>query len=135
MREGASSLDFADTLYETPPLSEALFTWRHPDGTVVTNVPHLVAEHSPTGYEFGYGGSGPADLALNVVEALLRDVGFAGVRMACWRGSCFRLSYQVHQRFKRKFIEPMDRDGGRIPRAEMVRWLQEHTEGEEGCPF
>lgn len=25
-----------------------------------TNVPHLVAHHSPSGFEWGYGGSGPA---------------------------------------------------------------------------
>src|SRR5512135_81505 len=42
-----------------------------PDGTVVSEdeLRHLV-KHSPTGFSWGYGGSGPADLALSI----LRDV-------------------------------------------------------------
>jgi len=35
---------------------------------VSTNVPHHIVHHSPTGFEWGYGGSGPADLALNLAE-------------------------------------------------------------------
>lgn len=30
-------------------------------------LPHTLARHSPTGFAWGYGGSGPADLALNVL--------------------------------------------------------------------
>lgn len=33
-----------------------------------TNVPHLVVYYSPSGYEMGYVGNGPADLALNILE-------------------------------------------------------------------
>lgn len=33
-------------------------------------LPHLV-HHSPTGFEWGYGGSGPADLARSIVGDLL----------------------------------------------------------------
>ncbi|SMC07946.1 hypothetical protein SAMN00768000_3543 [Sulfobacillus thermosulfidooxidans DSM 9293] len=38
------------------------------DGHILGDLPHLV-RHSPTGFEWGYGGSGPADLAY----ALLAD--------------------------------------------------------------
>jgi hypothetical protein len=38
------------------------------EGDTSTNVPHLVTYHSPSGFAWGYGGSGPADLALTILE-------------------------------------------------------------------
>ena len=43
---------------------------RLPDGTAVFNIPQRIAHHSPTGMEWGYGGSGPADFALNVLHLI-----------------------------------------------------------------
>lgn len=52
---------------------------RDADGTVQAwvdeqgdyyQLPHLV-HHSPTGFEYGYGGSGPADLARSIVGDFL----------------------------------------------------------------
>jgi hypothetical protein len=42
---------------------------RSPDVTVTVDGRKLrhVVRHSPTGFEFGYGGSGPADLALSIL--------------------------------------------------------------------
>jgi hypothetical protein len=51
--------------------------------------------HSPTGFEWGYGGSGPAQLAL----ALLADVLQNDARAAI-----------LHQRFKWKFIATIPQD-------------------------
>jgi hypothetical protein len=51
--------------------------------------------HSPTGFEWGYGGSGPAQLAL----ALLADA----------TGND-RRAVKLHQRFKWKIIAPIKRD-------------------------
>lgn len=34
------------------------------------DLPHIV-RHSPTGFEYGYGGSGPADLALSMLTVVL----------------------------------------------------------------
>ncbi len=34
---------------------------------IITNVKRSIYKHSPTGYNFGYGGSGPADFALNLL--------------------------------------------------------------------
>jgi hypothetical protein len=50
-----------------------------PRGTVKTNVPHRVERSSPDGFEFGYGGSGPLDLALNAVEHLIQTLAEEGV--------------------------------------------------------
>ena len=53
--------------------------------TLVTNVPRLVTHHSPDGYEWGYGGSGPADFALNILENLLKMTGHSGATVKCWK--------------------------------------------------
>ena len=36
------------------------------DVTIREPLPHIL-RHSPTGFEFGYGGSGPADLAFSIL--------------------------------------------------------------------
>lgn len=69
-----------------------------------TNVPHLCIDHSPTGYEWGYEGSGPADLALNIVENILWDIGHRGPRMTCYSGSCFEAATYIHHSFKTAFL-------------------------------
>jgi hypothetical protein len=79
--------------------------WRMADGTHVAVVTDGelrplplrldLANHSPTGFEWGYAGSGPAQLAL----ALLAD---ATCRDATARA--------LHQAFKFKFITPLARD-------------------------
>lgn len=51
--------------------------------------------HSPCGFEWGYGGSGPAQLALALLAHALKDDGRA---------------VHLHQRFKRRVIEPLTRD-------------------------
>lgn len=64
-------------------------------------LPH-VAMHSPTGFEMGYGGSGPADLALSLLADALgasRDAAKyqspSGLEMLAW---------SLHQRFKAQVI-------------------------------
>lgn len=41
------------------------------DGEVYVNVQTRFVHHSPTGFGYGYGGSGPSDLALNILGAFL----------------------------------------------------------------
>lgn len=101
------------------------------DGEFITNVPALVCHHSPTGYSWGYHGSGPADLALNVLEWALRDRGYTGHRVKCWRGDCFGLAWDLHQQFKSEVIALIDPAGGTIS-ADFVRvWLKGHVDGNE----
>ena len=50
---------------------------RGADGTaVVDGIRQSWVWHSPTGFEWSYGGSGPADLALNILLAATADRGF-----------------------------------------------------------
>ena len=47
------------------PARDIVIERRH--GVVHPPVPHLVVHHSLHGFACGYGGSGPADLAMNIV--------------------------------------------------------------------
>ena len=53
-----------------------------------------LANHSPTGFEWGYAGSGPAQLALALLADVLKDDDRA---------------MRLHQRFKHKHIATLDR--------------------------
>jgi hypothetical protein len=75
--------------------------------TVHTNtqsypLPHVV-KHSPTGFEMGYGGSGPSDLALSILVHYFR----------CFKNSpgvARSLAEPLYQEFKREFIAPAGRE-------------------------
>lgn len=71
-------------------------------------LPHLV-RHSPTGFGIGYGGSGPADLALSILAHHLdtRDV-----------------EPRLYQAFKASFLAHPEHAGGRILTAAQIEaWL------------
>jgi len=88
------------------------------NGEPCVNIPHKLVVHSPDGFEWGYGGSGPADLALNIL-ALFTDE--ANAR-------------RLYQQFKRDFIAKIPREGGVIRREDIIAWLESHevkTEKEE----
>lgn len=98
-------------------------------GGCTTNVPHTVIWHSPTGFEWGYGGSGPADLALNILNAFVPP-GTDGVEpweinsVGNKRGICSATAGRLHQDFKRDFIAGMPREGGTIPAQEIRDWIE-----------
>jgi len=73
------------------------------------NIPHRHIKHSPDGFEWGYGGSGPADLALNILAA------YIGKEAAEKDG--------LYQEFKWDFIAPMSFRGGTIKREDVAVWL------------
>lgn len=92
-------------------------------GGLFTNVPHVVTDHSPTGFEFGYGGSGPADLALNVCQVYLNMQGYRGRKTKCWDGECWSLAWTLHQDFKREVIASVPREGAIIPFSVIEDWF------------
>jgi hypothetical protein len=77
---------------------------------IETNVPRRIIEHSPTGMEWGYGGSGPADFALNILSI------FIGEDAARYNG--------LYQLFKQEFVSPLPQAGGTIPRQAIEKWLE-----------
>lgn len=101
----------------------------HLEGKVVTNVPLLVIHHSPDGFNFGYAGSGPADLALNWLEWYCHEIMDWQLddqpRVPCFQHSCFRLAWQLHQAFKFQFIAPLKDNVNLISFAKLDLWVRE----------
>jgi len=70
--------------------------------------------HSPTGFEWGYAGSGPAQLSLAILAMLMDD----------------EVAVRLHQKFKFDFISPLSRDEDWELRSDQVHeWLK--TKGAE----
>lgn len=122
--------DFMGTDVMSIPLRDGIVLSRAVSGRALTNVPRLVTHHSPDGFEFGYGGSGPSDLALNMLEAVLREIDYRGETTNCCKsGRCFALAWQYHQDAKWQFLAK----GGTyraIPFAEVERWIRARMEQE-----
>ena len=76
------------------------------DGSKVTHPLRHVVKHSPDGFRWGYGGSGPADLALSIL-------------CDC---SSMILAEKHYQAFKREFIEPVDRQLY-IKESDILLWI------------
>jgi len=113
---------FADLPLDMP-IEQHGIVLRRMDQQTSTNVPHLVTHHSPTGYAWGYGGSGPTDLALNILEWHLRREGYHGETVQCYEGRCFRLAWDLHQAFKRDVIAVCDREDAHIALETVTAWL------------
>lgn len=116
----------------SPSIEEGEILFKRRDGQAWTNVPCLVVLHSPSGFEWGYAGSGPADLALNIIENRLRrmerrlcEMGFKAAKTGCFRGEAFRASLVLHQDLKYQAIASMPRKGGRLFTAAVDHWLME----------
>ena len=116
------SRDFDDKPLAVRPEEHGILLWRV-NGILHTNVPHLVVHHSPSGDEIGYGGSGPADLAFNILEWQLRREGSRGETIRCCEGNCFRLAWNLHQAFTRDFLATCDRKTVEIPLETLTNWL------------
>lgn len=80
----------------------------------VVNIGQMIIRHSPTGFEWGYGGSGPSDLALNIVDYGLLALGHEDPD----------LRDRIYQEFKREFIAPMPREGGILAGEVIELWLR-----------
>lgn len=111
MNSGENKVMIADRFIDDVPFTKAVVMRRTPDGVLATNVPHHVTHHSPSGYEVSYSGSGPADIALNIVEHALRLIHYNGATMATWDGRrCFKLAWDMHQDFKAAWIATLNPD-------------------------
>lgn len=75
-----------------------------------TNVQLSEIKHSPTGFNFGYGGSGSADLALNIC------------RMFCDKNDAHR----IYQDFKWKFVSSEKSDKLIIKKSDIISFINEN---------
>lgn len=95
-------------------------------GAHVVGLDHArVVHHSPSGYEWGYGGSGPADLALNILHAFCLNHGGTNPSVKLYKGRTFKLAWRLHQRFKHDFLAAMPQEGGVIDWDAVSQWVKE----------
>jgi hypothetical protein len=82
---------------------------RNQNGTASVNIQQRIVRHSPDGFEWGYAGSGPSELALNILSEFIGQE-------AAERGG-------LYQRFKEQFIAPMPESGGIIKKEAILQWI------------
>lgn len=72
------------------------------------NVPWILSFHSPDGFEWGYGGSGPADLALNILAMFVSE----------------QTAWDLHHDFKWDVVSCIPYQGGYFSSDFVVAWLR-----------
>jgi hypothetical protein len=108
---------------EYPPYTQEIVVRLDDEGNRYTNVPHVVVQHSPSGYSWSYNGSGPSDLALNLSHLALYNMGHTGEMVKCWDGQCFALAYEIHHYVKSTFIAKIPKEGGSFPYSDLVDFI------------
>lgn len=91
--------------------------------SALTNVPRSVVHHSPSGHEWGYGGSGPADLALDILNFFLPSNDQNGSTQ-CWCSTSSRIAYQLHQNFKQDIIAQIPKEGATTSKEAIIKWIE-----------
>ena len=102
------------------------------DGKVRTL--HHVVVHSPTGFSWGYGGSGPSDLALSI---LCDYSGFRGAKAPRHEFMLpddhpWRKAWKLHHHLKDAFVSrwPSGEDW-MLSKVMLEEWLTAHAAGEQ----
>jgi Family of unknown function (DUF6166) len=75
--------------------------------------------HSPTGFEWGYQGSGPAQLALAILADALHDD---------------ERAVRLHQHYKRAVICKLPREAWRIEEREVREWIERYKRDDDDDP-
>lgn len=89
-------------------LGGATVEWCNPGGPwMPLNARHTLRNHSPDGFEWGYGGSGPAQLALALVDDATGSE---------W------LALRTYQRFKEDVIAALDGDDWTLTAADIAAY-------------
>lgn len=84
---------------------------------------HVVL-HSPTGLEWGYGGSGPADTALSILADYFDEKpSSSALAFGRLADDPMPRCLEHHQNFKWKFIAPAPREGFEITTEQIDDWI------------
>ena len=122
----ARALGLASVERNADALSEGVTCWRAPDGTARSSIPRRHVHYAPHGVDWGFGGSGAADLALNVLAVFLPLAGDApGVALRDG-SSVSEAAWALHQTFKYDLIATLPRAGGDISAEAIRAWIATH---------
>jgi len=95
-----------------------------------------VEAHSPDGFEWGYGGSGPADLALSILADYFEErVAAEELGQGNFEKIVKIRSWAYHQAFKWDFIADAKRDGWEISEEAVDQWLERRKKKEREDPL
>ena len=98
--------------YITKPISKyGVILQRSQNGEVMTNLSHHIVYHSPDGFEWGYPGSGPTELALNLAE---RVVQLANLHTE-YGTHCSQLAWHAKHAVKELLVINIPEEGTIIP--------------------
>ena len=95
---------------DTQPDALDVVLYRRIDGCAVATLDHIT-RHSPTGIEWGYAGSGPADLALSILARV------AGMDEA----------ERHYHAFLHAVVACLPEAGGLVRASDVRAWLREQT--------
>lgn len=108
------------------PFSPLGPTWRNH-----FNIFQIYKHHSPTGMNWGYGGSGPADFAMNILELFFRAAGEKPTsKITCYDdGETYKMpicewTLVLYQDFKRDIVCALPEEGGTIKGDEVRAWIE-----------
>jgi len=107
-------------------------------GDTGTNIPHIVTHHGP-GFSWGYLGSGPAELALNILEIVAtNEGGYHGSTVKVFDESrVSSIVWALHQKYEEEVIAALtweDSPRHHITYASVVEWLDTQLTPEEETP-
>lgn len=113
-QEQEKTLDFSENnqFYDLPYDGTKILCRRDQSGKVHFNFYQQVVKHSPTGMEWGYGGSGPADFAINALLKIGVDKDIATCPV-------------IYQNFKEQFVSILPATGGEILISDIKKFLKE----------
>jgi hypothetical protein len=122
----ACAFGLASVECQADALIEGVSCWRGPDGTARSSIPQRHVHYAPKGFDWGFGGSGPADLALNVL-ALFLPLAPGATGVALRDGSSVsEAAWVLHQAFKYDLIATLPRAGGHITAQTIRAWITTH---------
>jgi len=85
-------------------------------GATLRGLAH-VEYHSPDGFEWGYGGSGPADLALSILADYFGETAEAALKPPS-------KAFLLHQYFKSHFLFRAKKEGFCIHEGQIKDWIE-----------
>src|SRR5215211_670087 len=100
--------------------------WRAPDGTAKSSLPQRHVHYAPAGFDWGFGGSGPADLALNVLARFLPLAPEATGVVLRDGSSVSEAAWALHQAFKYDLLVTLSRSGGHLTPETIRAWITMH---------